>query len=187
MSRLREGAKRPRQNVLLGCGMMLLATVFFAAMHACVRVLSDDGLHPYEIAFFRCFFGLLMLAPWLVVHARTALHTRHFGMHVTRAALNVVAMFMFFTALGITPIAQVQALSFTAPLFTTVLAVFFLGETVRLRRWSAVAIGFLGVLIIVQPGSDAFNVYAFSALLAVVFVTARDLLTSRANTNTPSI
>ena len=62
-----------------------------------------------------------------------------------------------------------------------------LGEKVGLRRWSAVAIGFLGVLIIVQPGSDAFNVYAFSALLAVVFVTARDLLTRRASTDTPSI
>jgi drug/metabolite transporter (DMT)-like permease len=143
---------RPRQNALLGCGMMLLSTVFFAAMHGCVRVLSNDGIHPYEIAFFRCFFGLLMLAPWLAIRARGALRTRHLGMHVVRAALNVVAMFMFFTALGITPIAQVQALAFTAPLFTTVLAVFLLGETVRLRRWSAVAIGFVGALVIIRPG-----------------------------------
>lgn len=148
----------PRPNALLGCGMMLLSTVFFATMHACVRVLSNEGIHPYEIAFFRCFFGLLLLAPWIAVKARGALRTRHLGMHVTRAALNVVAMFMFFTALGITPIAQVQALSFTAPLFTTVLAVFLLGETVRLRRWSAVAIGFVGALVIIRPGIQPLDV-----------------------------
>ena len=114
-----QGGAGPHQNALLGCGAMLLSTIFFATMHACVRVLSDDGLHAYEIAFFRCFFGLLMLAPWIATRAGKALRTRHFGMHLTRAALNVVAMFMFFTALAITPIAQVQALSFTAPLFTS--------------------------------------------------------------------
>lgn len=58
-----------RQNVMRGCAAMLLATVLFALMHACVRVLSDAGLHPFEIAFFRCAFGLVLLAPWLIVHA----------------------------------------------------------------------------------------------------------------------
>jgi drug/metabolite transporter (DMT)-like permease len=144
---------------------MLLSTVVFAAMHACVRVLSDAGMHPFEIAFFRCFFGLVLLSPWLLVHARSALRTRHFGMHVARAALNVVAMFMFFTALGITPIAQVQALSFTAPLFTTVLAVFFLGEKVRLRRWSAVVVGFVGALVIIRPGMQPVDL---GSMLTVV-------------------
>ena len=144
------------QNVLLGCGMMLLSTVFFAAMHGCVRVVSEN-IHPFEVAFFRCFFGLLMLAPWIALKARTALGTRRLPLHLSRAALNVVAMFMFFTALGITPIAQVQALGFTAPLFTTVLAVFLLGETVRLRRWSAVAIGFLGALVIIRPGIEPLD------------------------------
>jgi drug/metabolite transporter (DMT)-like permease len=138
-------------GVLRGCALMLLSTILFAAMHGCVRVLSAS-IHPYEIAFFRCFFGLVMLAPWLLTAGRPALRTRRFGTHLWRAALNVVAMFMFFTALGITPIAQVQALAFTAPLFTTVLAVFLLGETVRLRRWSAVAVGFLGALVIIRPG-----------------------------------
>ncbi len=145
------GAAGARQNALLGCAMMLLSTVFFAAMHGCVRVVSRD-IHPFEVAFFRCFFGLLMLAPWLLGSARASLRTRHFGMHLSRAALNVVAMFMFFTALGITPIAQVQALAFTAPLFTTVLAVFVLREKVRARRWSAVAVGFAGALVIIRPG-----------------------------------
>ena len=80
---------------------------------------SERGFSLIELMVSIAFFGLLMLAPWIATRAGKALRTRHFGMHLTRAALNVVAMFMFFTALAITPIAQVQALSFTAPLFTS--------------------------------------------------------------------
>ena len=145
------GATRPAaQSVLVGCGLMLLSTVFFSTMHGVVRWLTASGIHPIEVAFFRCFFGLVMLAPWLATSGRGALRTSRIGMHLGRAALNVCAMLMFFTALSMTPLALVQALSFTAPLFTTVLAVFLLGETVRLRRWSAVAMGFVGALVIVD-------------------------------------
>lgn len=140
-----------RQSALRGCALMLVSTILFAAMHGCVRFVAQE-IHPFEVAFFRCFFGLLMLSPWLLTTARSALRTSRVSLHLSRAVLNVGAMFMFFAALKLTPIAQVQALAFTAPLFTTVMAVFVLGEVVRLRRWSAVIVGFIGALIIIRPG-----------------------------------
>lgn len=159
------GSGPAAQSPLLGCAYMLMSTVLFATMHGVVRWLTASGIHPFEAAFFRCFFGLLMLAPWLATAGRGALRTSRIGMHLGRAALNVFAMLMFFAALSMTPIALVQALSFTAPLFTTVLAVFLLGETVRLRRWSAVAIGFIGALVIIRPGVQPLEM---GAVLTVV-------------------
>jgi drug/metabolite transporter (DMT)-like permease len=143
---------------LLGIGLMVAATVGFASMHGGVRYLSVRlGLHPFEIAFFRNFFGLIVLAPWFVRHGITPLHTQRLGLHTLRALLNVAAMLLFFTGLSLTPIAQVQALGFTAPLFASVLAVVFLGERMLLWRWAALAVGFTGALIIIRPGAQAID------------------------------
>lgn len=151
------------KSVVLGCTAMLVSTLCFASMHACVRFLSAE-LHPFEIAFFRNLFGLLILAPLVISAGVSILKTRHLNLHLLRAAFNVVAMLVFFYALAITPLALVQALSFTAPLFTTLLAVFFLGEVVRLRRWAAIIIGFIGVLIILRPGIEPIQLGALLVL-----------------------
>ncbi len=135
----------------IGILLMVISTVGFAAMHAAVRHVSAD-LHPFEIAFFRNFFGLVAIAPWFLRLGLRPLRTRRFGLHLTRALINVAAMLMFFTAVAMTPLAQLQALGFTAPLFATVLAMIFLGERVRLRRWSALIIGFSGAMVIIRPG-----------------------------------
>lgn len=140
-----------RKNVFLGCATMLVSTLLFSLMHACVRYLSAE-LHPFEIAFFRNALALLFFIPLIVKSQGHLLKTDHLKWHLLRATINVIAMMMFFYALAITPLAIVQALSFTAPLFTTILAVFLLGERVRLRRWAAIGIGFAGVLIIIRPG-----------------------------------
>ena len=135
----------------LGILLMVASTVGFAAMHAAVRHVSAD-LHPFEVAFFRNFFGLAAIAPWFLRLGLRPLRTRRFGLHLTRALINVAAMMMFFTAVALTPMAQLQALGFTAPLFATVLAMIILGERVRLRRWSALIIGFFGAMVIIRPG-----------------------------------
>ena len=140
-----------RGNVLRGALLMAAAAACYAILHGSVRYVSSE-LHPFEITFFRNLFGLIVLAPWFVVHGLKPLRTRRIGLHLLRASSNVIAMLMFFMALSMTPLAQVQALGFTAPLFTTVLAIFILGERVRLRRWTALIAGFIGALIIVRPG-----------------------------------
>jgi len=140
-----------RGNVLRGALLMAAAAVCYAILHGSVRYVSAE-IHPFEVTFFRNLFGFFVLLPWFVMHGLQPLRTQHFGLHVLRATSNVVAMLMFFLALSMTPLAQVQALGFTAPLFTTVLAIFILGERVRLRRWTALMAGFVGAVIIVRPG-----------------------------------
>lgn len=157
--------KRFRQKLasvpapMLGVVFMVASTVAFAGMHGGVRYLAlEQHLHPFEIAFFRNFFGLLALAPWFIRRGVRPLRTQRFGLHVWRALINVVAMLLFFMGLALTPIAQVQALGFTAPLFASLLAIIFLRERVFLWRWSALIVGFLGALIIIRPGMKSVDV-----------------------------
>ncbi len=171
----------PSRHVLKACTFMLLSAVLFSTMQGSVRYLSA-GIHPFEIAFFRSFFGLLVVVPWLFNTQQNHLKTDHIGRHLLRAVLNVVAMLLFFTALSLTatPIAQIQALAFTAPLFTTILAGVLLGEVVRMRRWSAVIIGFVGALIIIRPGIqpiDLGNVYTLlsASIWAVCMIIIKQL------------
>ena len=145
------GDEQPASNALKGIGFMVLACVFFGAMHVGVRHVTQS-VHPFEAAFFRNLFGLLVLVPSFAVHGLRPLRTRRFGLHCARAALNVVAMLSFFYALSITPVVLVQALAFTSPLFTAVLAILLLGERIRARRLTAIVAGFAGTLLIVRPG-----------------------------------
>ncbi len=134
-----------------GIFLMVFSTVLFAAMHASVRHVSDE-LSPLQIAFFRNFFGLLIFLPIAVRTKFGFLSTQRLGLHGVRAILNVLSMFAFFTALSMTPLARVTALSFTSPLFMAVISVVLLGEVMRVRRWSATILGFIGALIIIRPG-----------------------------------
>jgi drug/metabolite transporter (DMT)-like permease len=120
-------------------------------MHASIRHLSAE-LHPFEMAFFRNVFGLLFVVPWIVRYGVVLLRTERLGLHLVRTAFNLMAMLSFFYALSITPLSEVTALGFTAPIFTTVLAVLVLREVVGIRRWGAIALGFAGTLIILRPG-----------------------------------
>ena len=140
-------------NALEGIGFMVLAGVLFGGMSVAVRYVTQS-IHPFEAAFFRNFFGLLVLAPSFILHGWRPLRTRRPGLHFLRAALNVVAMLSFFYALSITPIALAQALGFTAPLFAAMLAVLLLGERIRVRRITAIAVGFAGALLILRPGQQ---------------------------------
>lgn len=135
-------------------GMVLVAgsALGFVSMHTLIRVVADDGMHPFEIAFFRNVFGFAVLLPILIRQRFAPLRTSRIGLHLVRAGINTAAMLLFFWGLSITLLAQVTALSFTAPLFATLLAVLVLGETVRLRRMTALVIGFAGTLAILRPG-----------------------------------
>lgn len=144
-------AWRAQTPVMRGVIMMCLSTVGFSCMHVTIRHLSAE-LPPFEIAFFRNLFGLAFLAPLLVGAGFAQMKTRRLGLHALRGLINIGAMLLFFTAVSITPLAKVTALSFTAPIFTAILSVLVLGERFRMRRWAAIIVGFLGMLIIIRPG-----------------------------------
>ena len=157
-----------RSLALRGILWMLVAGVCFACMHATIKQVAHTGLHPFEIAFFRLLFGVLPTIPWFVRDGLAPLRTKRFGLMSLRGVLNVGAMMCFFTALAIAPLAQVTALGFTAPIFATILAVPFLGETVRLRRWTAIAIGFVGTVVILRPGFAEIQLGALLVLFSSV-------------------
>ena len=159
-----KGAFDGGPSTINGILFMLLATIGAASLAGIVRHVSTTGLHPFEIAFFRIFFGLLVLAPWFFTSGLKPLHTKRIGMHTLRAVTNVVSMLMFFMAVTIAPLAQIQALAFTAPLFATLLAIVILREKVRLRRWSAMIIGFIGTLVIIRPGVESIDTGSLLAL-----------------------
>ena len=153
-----------------GIILMLLSTLFFSAMHVLIRQLSMvSDLHPFQIAFFRNFFGLVVFLPLFMRVGLAPLRTQRFPLHALRAVLNLIAMFTFFMALTLTPVALVTALGFTAPIFAALLGYFVLGEVFCLRRWAAIAIGFLGALVILRPGFATVDTGSlltlFSALL----------------------
>lgn len=142
--------------VLRGIVLMCLSTVAFSIMHGLVRFVSEV-LPPFQIAFFRNIFGLAFLLPLLMRSRFSILRTKRIGLHALRGIINIIAMLMFFTALSISPIAKVTALSFTAPIFMAILAVFVLRERFRIYRWLAILSGFIGMLIILRPGLVAID------------------------------
>lgn len=169
-----SGAWRAQPAVARGAIMMCLSTVAFAVMHTTVRHVSKE-LPPFEIAFFRNLFGLAVLMPILIGDRMSFLRTKRLGLHAFRGLLNIVAMLMFFTAVSTTPLAKVTALSFTAPIFAAVLSVLVLGERFRMRRWAAIVVGFLGMLIIIRPGlvvvdAGSLMVLGAAALWAVAMI-----------------
>lgn len=146
-----------------GALWMLAATAVYSVQGLLVKLLGQR-LSPFEVAFFRCLFGLLLLLPFLA-GTRSYRISGSPWMHLLRALVGVSGMFCGFYAVTYLPLATATAITFTKPLFLIVLAVLFLGEEVRWRRWTATAVGFIGVLIVARPGSEAFSPAMLVALL----------------------
>lgn len=164
---------------------MALAGLAFAAMGGLIKYAARD-LHPFEVAFFRCFFGLLWMAPWLLRHGPSALRTTKLPLYSARAVIGLVGMLAGFYALRYIALADATALSFTAPLFATVGAALILRETVRRRRWTATVLGFVGVLIILRPGATAVEPAALWTLLAAATSAANMLIVKRLTDTEPT-
>jgi len=147
--------------------LMLGSTVFFGLMAVSIK-LAAETLHTFEIAFFRNFFGLVAALPLLLRHGPGLLRTTQLPRYFIRCLIGVLSMFCGFWAIGHLPLAQAVSLSYSTPLFVTIAAVWFLHEQVRARRWAAVVLGFIGVLVIVRPGSASFTAGSLVALSAAV-------------------
>jgi len=156
-------------NVRRGLAFMMVSTVTVAVLNGSVRHLSPD-IHPFEMAFFRSFFGLAVFAPWLIREGVRPLRTRRLGLHVLRASLQVTLTLAFFTALAITPLAKVTALQFSAPLFATLLALVALRETIRARRIAALVFGFAGTVIVLRPGFAEVDLGSTLVLISAVMM-----------------
>jgi drug/metabolite transporter (DMT)-like permease len=171
---------RPNR-VLVGVAWMIGSGACFATMAGLIRYLSAD-LHAFEIAFFRNVAGVLVMLPWLMRVGIGGLRTRRFGLYVARGATSILAMLSFFWALTAMPITEATALNFTMPIFATILAVIFLGEVVRARRWTAILVGFAGVMLILRPGLAVIGLPALMALFGALMVASSVIIIRRLST-----
>lgn len=139
-------------------------------MAALVKYVSAD-VPTGELIFARSFFALPPLLVWTMMRNEfpTALRTHRISGHLVRGALGGGAMAAFFTALAYLPLPDMTAIQFVAPLMTLALATVMLGETVGVFRWSAVGVGFLGVILILWPYlGDGLNLSDEGAIGAIV-------------------
>lgn len=127
------------------------------------------------------------LIAWRLGAFRVRIARRDWGLVVLRMVAEVGAAYFFLTALFNMPLANVTAVLQSAPLVVTLAAAVFLGEPVGWRRVGAILVGFLGVLLIIRPGPEGFNIFAIYTLVAVAFVTLRDLSTRRLTREVPSM
>ena len=146
--------------------LMLASTLFFGLMAITIRYASRS-LPTFEIAFWRNTFGLLALLP-LLLRSGTSLRTQQLPKYLLRSAIGIGSMLCSFWAIGHLPLSQAISLSYSTPLFVTIAAVIWLGEVVRKRRWTAVLLGFVGVLVIVRPGTSGFTHGSLVAVAAAV-------------------
>jgi S-adenosylmethionine uptake transporter len=158
--------------------LMLLGSSCVAVQLSAIRIASAT-LHPFEIVLFRNLVGFLVILPFL---GRLGLHTlrvhRPWPLVLTSVGV-LVSMVLFFMAVAEMPLAEVMALSFTKPLFATLGAAVLLHEAVRARRWAAVLVGFLGVMIVLRPGTEAVSPYAAMILFSALVLAGVTLLIKR--------
>lgn len=160
------------QNVKAALWLLASATLFTASM-VLVKFLGDR-LNPFQIAFFRLAISLIVISPFLIRAGKKAggIRTSVPFLQLSRGILGTIATILGFYAVVNLPLADAQAISFARTLFVVPLAALILSETIGIRRWMAVLIGFVGVVIMLRPGGEAFtmSVGAASALGHAFFV-----------------
>ena len=165
----RPAEQRPVAGVLL----RLVTALLLAVMFALVKLVSTRGVNIVETLFYRqcgsalCAVGAVAAGPGF-----RSLQSKRVGAHVGRMALGVTAMGLNFAAMIMLPLAEATAIGFSVPIFSTVLAAVVLGEPTGKWRWGAVAAGFLGVLLIVQPGTGEVPLLGAGVALVAALLTA---------------
>ncbi len=164
---------RPLLGILLFCA----TTLCFAALDTGAKYLTRD-YHPIQVVWGRYFFQALLLLPIVLRRgpARAFASVRP-GVQVARGLLISVITLTFFASLQYLPLVDAQAISFTMPLILTALAAFFLRERVGPRRWTAVAIGFAGVMLVIRPTADGLHWAAVLCLAAAALNACFHLMT----------
>ena len=144
------------QGPILGMACILVATGCFATMQMFIRV-AAASIPGVEVAFFRSAIGLAIQLPLLWWFGLASIRTNKLKLHGIRGVLHAVSMMLWFVALMQVPLAEATALEFASPIMATSLAILFLGEAVHMRRLVALAVGVIGVLIVVRPGFEGVS------------------------------
>lgn len=160
--------------------------VFWALMICLVSVSNDilmrllgKGLPIPVVVFFRLFFSMLILMPWIIRQGVHSLYTSQPRMHFLRAVLGVFAIGLCCYGVNLMPLSENTAIMFSQPLFFLPLALILLKERVDMPRWSATIVGFIGLLILLCPGLDAFRPVAIVPILSAVLFALSDIMNKK--------
>jgi len=161
---------------------MFMSVCAFSIMDLIVK--WSDSYPLGQVLFFRGFFGLVFYF-FIIPRERIKnfYYTKRAGLHFLRCLFGLIALISIFIALRNLPLATVVSISFAAPIFTTIFSIFFLSEKVGLYRWLAVIVGFIGIIIIAEPGFSSLNIYfiypiIFCLGLSYVAIAIRQLSTT---------
>ena len=177
--------QRPQRTALVrGILWIMLSGLLFSVLNAGLRYVALD-LPPLVTSFLRFCFGILFILPILWRHGLGVFRTRRPSLQVARNLVHTLAFAIWYSALPLIPLADMTALMFTGPLFVTLGAAIFLGETVRWRRWAAMVIGLIGVLVIVRPGFAQVTLGTLLMLSAMPVIAVSQLI-SKAQTRVDS-
>lgn len=174
MSTTPRDTDRPaEQNALLGMALRICAGLALAIMFAGVKWLAQHGVGVVESLFYRQLgTALAALAFVLPTSGFASLRTKRVGGHIARMGIGLLAMGFNFLAFALLPMAEATAIGFSVPIFSTLLATLVLGEKTGVWRWGAILAGFIGVLIIVQPGSGHIALTGGLVAIAAALTTA---------------
>ena len=171
---------------LRGAFWMLVMAVFFVCADSIIKILSKR-LDPIEIVFFRNIFSLLWLVPSIIqAGGAKTFQTNHPWLQFSRAVMGGIAMICIFYSIQLLPLADATAIMFSRAIWMIPCAVLFLNEAIRWRRWTATAVGFLGVVLMVRPagGLEPGILFALTnAVMAAVIFTLIKVLKSKGESN----
>lgn len=164
----------PAQRPMLALGVRLGAIAALSTMSALIKLASARGVHLLEIMFWRQFLTLPFLVGWVLVTrgSLAPLRTTRPGTHFLRALYGTIGMLLNFGAVILLPLAEATVMNFTTPIWATVLAMLLLKDKVGKWRWSAIVLGFVGVLVIAQPGGGHIPLFGALVGLAGAFMVA---------------
>ncbi|MBN34236.1 MAG: hypothetical protein CMM46_05570 [Rhodospirillaceae bacterium] len=146
------------------------ASFFFAVTAALVKASFEHGIGSFQLVLLRAVIGLVILAPLLWHGGIVPWRSNHLDLHMTRSLSGGIAVTIGFFAFTVIPLATATAMNFTMPLFVTILSVLILKEAVGWRRWSATLVGFLGVVVMIQPGTEGFDPIALIVLVQAICI-----------------
>ena len=142
----------------LGVVYMIMSVLFFSFMDILIKITDEYAVG--QVMFFRAVFGLIPIFFLIPKNQlRDFYKTKHFGLHFYRSFFGAIAMAAIFIGLRNLQLAEVTSLAFSGPIWVVIFSMLFLSEKIRTKRWVAVGLGFIGVLIISKPGFDNLNYY----------------------------
>ena len=170
----------PSQNKAIA--YTLISIFFFSFMGVFIRK-SSENIHIFEVIFFRNLLACLIIIPLMYSSGLDSFKMYRPGLFVWRALFVTIGMFAGFSALTLIPLAQATAISFTTPIFVTILAIFIFGEVIKFRRIVAILVGFIGMLIIVQPGVGSVSLGVILAFIGAFFHSINLLIVKKLTAN----